>query len=249
MKKSVIIISFLLGTLSISLIVNVWLYNNNYQQYVKNQSLRLDPYELKRYPLIADIPNNKDKPLAVFLGDSRAEAWSDPSNTPFVFVNRGISGQTTEQILGRMSSHLSLLSPNVVIIQAGINDLRNIPNFSLDSQNIIINCKQNIQKIVNEIKNKTKSTIILTTIFPVGEPPIHLKPYWSPDVQKAVVEVNQFIRSLKSDRVIIFDAYTILSNQNGIINSKYSQDYLHLNNLGYTELNKELSQILNLQLQ
>ncbi|MEI6428551.1 MAG: SGNH/GDSL hydrolase family protein [Pseudanabaena sp. ELA607] len=248
MKKSVIIICFLLTILTISIRINIWLYHNNYQQYIKIQSLRLDPYELKRYQMISDIPNNKDKPLVVFLGDSRAEAWSSPSNTPFVFVNRGISGQTTEQILGRTSTHLNVLSPSIVIIQAGINDLRNIPNFALNSRDIIMNCKQNIQKIVNEIKNKSTSTIILTTIFPVGEPPIHIKPYWSSDVDKSIVEVNQFISSLKSDRVIIFDAYSILSDNNQIINSKYSQDYLHLNGAGYAELNKELLRILSLQI-
>lgn len=249
MKKNVIAILFLLGTLGVSIAGNIWLYRTSYQQYVRTQALRFDPYELKKYPTISDNINNKDKPLAVFLGDSRAEAWSNPVNDSFTFINRGISGQTTEQILGRISSHLTVLSPNIVIIQGGINDLRNIPNFSLDSQNIILNCKQNIQRMVEEITSKSKATIILTTIFPVGDPPIHLKPYWSDDVGKAVIEVNQFIRSLKSDRVIIFDAYSILSDSNGSIDPKYSQDYLHLNAFGYAKLNSELSQVLNLKAQ
>ena len=86
--------------------------------------------------------------------------------------------------------------------------------------------------------------VILTTIFPIGEVPLERQPFWSPDVAKAISEVNIFIRSLEAQDVIILDAYSILANESGMMRDEYAQDMLHLNVTGYAALNEHLAALL-----
>ena len=245
MKKMYFAISILVVFLGGSLWFNFWLYNANYRQYTKTESLRLDLYELEKYSSISDSSNrDRYKPLVVFFGDSRAAAWPATVNTSFEFINRGIDGQTTNQVLGRLANHVTTLSPKIIVIQVGVNDLKHVATFPDRSQFIITNCKQNIQQIVDQLTKNTQTIVILTTIFPAGEISPLRRFYWSSAVDRAIIEVNQYIKSLKSDRVIILDAASILVDEHGAIRQSYSQDYLHLNNFGYTMLNKELDKAL-----
>ena len=56
---------------------------------------------------------------------------------------------------------------------------------------IITNCRKNIKRIVDESKD-LGATVILTTIFPVGEAPIQRQPFWSDDIRLAVNEMNVY---------------------------------------------------------
>jgi lysophospholipase L1-like esterase len=244
MRKMCIAIAVIVILLS-GLIVNFWFQNQRNRQYIIIESLRLDPYQIKNYPSNPNsLKRDLTKPLVVFLGDSRAYEWSAIANMPIEFANRGINGQTTNQVLGRTSAHVASLSPNFVVIQVGINDLKHIATFPNESQSIVTNCKQNIQKIVDELVKEQKTTVILTTIFPVPDSSQSQRSSWSDDVDRAIIEVNHFIKSLKSDRVIILDAATLLADERGKVRQIYQRDFLHLNESGYTMLNKELSKIL-----
>ncbi|GBO51811.1 hypothetical protein APA_2682 [Pseudanabaena sp. lw0831] len=229
--------------------LNFWLLDNRSQQHVITESLGLDPYELKTYPTNPNLSNRDlSKPLVVFFGDSRAVAWPAIANIPFEFINRGINGQTTDQVLGRLSTHVASLSPQIVVVQVGVNDLRDFAAFPNESRNVINNCKQNIQKIVDRLTQELKATVILTTIFPTSELSQSLRANWSEEADRAIIEINQFIKSLKSDRVIILDAATLLADERGKVRPIYSRDILHLNSQGYTMLNDELLKILTNQI-
>ena len=228
------------------LALNFW-FQNNPQQYFTTGFLRSDPNELDIYPANPDMSQrDRNKPLVVFFGDSRAYEWPAIANVPFEFINRGINGHTTNQVLGRLSPHVGNLSSQFVVVQVGVNDLVTIATSPNQSQRVITNCKQNIQKIVDRLTKELKTTVILTTIFPVAE----LSPSQRSsleEVDRAIIEVNEFIRSLKSDRVIILDAAALLADENSKVRQIYSRDLLHLNDNGYTILNNELSKILTYQ--
>jgi lysophospholipase L1-like esterase len=223
--------------------LNFWLLENN-QRSTITEPLSFDPYGLNIYP--SQPASNRDltKPLVVFFGDSRSRAWTAIANISFEFINRGIDGQTTNQVLGRVSAHVATLSPQFVVVQVGINDLKDIATFPNELKSIVSGCKQNIQKIVEQLSKGRKTTVILTTIFPVPELTQSRRLYWSEDVDRAIIEVNQYIKSLEGDRVIILDAASLLADEGGKIRQIYSLDFLHLNNNGYTMLNDELSKIL-----
>ncbi|NET43949.1 MAG: hypothetical protein F6K15_19595 [Okeania sp. SIO2B3] len=159
-------------------------------------------------------------------------------------MNRGIYGQTTAQVLGRLNQHIKPLSADIIIVQVGVNDLYRIPIFPENKETIISECKSNIKEIVRQSR-QLGAVVILTTIFPIAEVPLERKLFWSPDiVVTGIKEVNDFIYSLEKKDVIIFDTKEILANEQGKVREEYSRDFLHLNRAGYKALNEKLIPIL-----
>ena len=239
---------FILALLSVALlasaVLNLILFIQSRQYYLQLNETRLDPLGLSSYsPDPLQSAANSDKAIAVFFGDSRAADWPPPDLARFEFVNRSIGAQTSAQALQRFSYHVKPLHPQVVLIQVGINDLKTIPLFPVRKEAIIASCQDNIRHIVTQSVDGG-AIVILTTIFPAGEVPLERQPFWSPDVAKAIGEVNTFIRSLEAQNVIILDAYSILADESGTIQAEYAQDTLHLNTIGYAALNRYLMPIL-----
>lgn len=231
--------------LIVSLGLNCYLYHQGRLYYLQLNGLSLDPLGLDYYETTSELqgPDTSDVMLVTFFGDSRAASWPAPEVGSFEFVNRGIGAQTSEQAVLRFDYHVKPLDSDVIIIQVGVNDLKTIPLFPERKESIISDCKVNIQHIV-ERSTDLGAVVIVSTVFPVGDVPIERMPFWSDDVAKAIDEVNAYIRSLEREDVIVFDAYSILADENGVTDSAYSQDLLHLNDTGYTRLNSELVQIL-----
>ncbi len=213
--------------------------------YASENALRLNPFGLLDYPTVSTRAS-PDLKRVVFFGDSRVEGWSPPNNlSGWEFLNRGIGGQTTAQVLGRFSAHVAPLQPQVIVLQVGVNDLRTIPIFPDKRAQIIANCVTNIQIIIKEAKD-LGATVILTTIFPVGDPSLERSVfYWSDDIAVAVKEVNNLLRPLASDHVIVFDADPILLDAKDLPRADYMEDSLHLSAAGYAALNQRLAQILS----
>ncbi|RWX51376.1 Lysophospholipase L1, partial [Candidatus Electrothrix marina] len=236
-------ILFLMGLLAVSLLFNYVLYKQGKQFYLQLNADRLDPVGLSVYP--ATSPNHqKEKSKAkriVFLGDSRIADWTQPEITGYEIFNRGIGGQTSAQTLMRYDAHVMPLAPDIILIQAGVNDLKTIALFPEQRDRILSDVQKNLHEITRKAVDQG-ATVILTTIFPVGKVPLERRPFWSEDVESALIEANAFIFSLQDEHVVIFDAYSILVSKNGKIQPQYSRDLLHLNKQGYAVLNRELEQ-------
>lgn len=209
----------------------------------------LDPYNIEVYPSEANTElttvSNVGKRV-VFLGDSRALEWPAPTyeDARWQFVNRGISAQTSVQVVGRFEHHIAPLNPDIVVIQVGVNDLRLIPMFPRERADIIAKTKESIDQMVAD-STRAGAQVILTTIFPVGKPDLEQKLLGeTPQIITAVREVNQYILSLESHNVKVLNADPLLSLPNGIARLAYRDDFLHINQHGYSVLNKELMQIL-----
>lgn len=113
-----------------SLILNRLLYREADVYYREVAMVRLDPYGLKQPIFPADAGSaDPSAPVVEFFGDSRALDWPALPLTNMRFVNRGIWGQTTEQIRGRFDAHVIALHPSVLVLQAGVNDLKAIAIF------------------------------------------------------------------------------------------------------------------------
>lgn len=238
MSRCYVVMILMAVLLLVSIISNIFMFNLGNTHFRLHNIVRLDPLQLDYYP--AAPPLSEGKLRVVFFGDSRALSWSSPSGPAGVeYVNRGIGFQTTAQVLGRFEQHVSTLSPQVIVLQVGINDLKNIPVFPEDKNKIVQNVKENIRAIVRKSR-EIGAKVVLTTIFPLGDVPLHRIPFWSDDVASAVVDVNRYIASLKSKNVIIFDSASILADDNGVCKSEYQYDLLHLVEDGYDALNREL---------
>lgn len=239
---TVILLLFILLTL---IALNLLLYRQGRQYYLQLNETRLDPLGLSYYPIspIQQGFPDTDLPKIVLFGGSRAAAWPSPDLRQFEFINRGIGSQTSVQALKRLDYHVTPLKPRVVVVQIGINDLKTIPLFPDRKESIIHNCRENIRQIIAK-STEIGATVILTTIFPSGKVPIERRFFWSDDIALAINEVNAYIRSLATEKVIVFDAFSILTDSKGGVRPEYSKDLLHLNAAGYKMLNNEFVNLL-----
>ena len=102
----------------------------------------------------------------------------------------------------------------------------------------------NIAQIVDQSK-QLGATVVLTTIFPVGDVPLQRQPFWSDDIATAVLEVNASITALADPDVIVLDAFSLLVDERGMMQSSYQLDELHVNQSAYGVLNQTLLEILD----
>jgi lysophospholipase L1-like esterase len=240
-RRSRLVILFLSITLLASLVINAVLFSWARRYYLELNETRLNPLGLDSFASDAYVT---DKPLVVFFGDSRAADWPAPDVDRFAFVNRGLGAQTSAQTLLRFDAHVASLRPRVVIVQVGVNDLKTVALFPERRQAIVATCVSNIRHIVVRSVD-LGATVILTTIFPVGNVPLERAPFWSPDVAASIREVNTAIRLLAAPNVVVFDAYGLLADADtGLLRPAYAEDELHLNTAGYAALDAELSRLL-----
>ena len=247
-SNRIFIYSLIVLTLSLisSITLNFILYNAANRYYRQVNATRLEPLGLNVYPSPESPAQTikSDRPNVVFFGDSRASAWTHPSDIEnFNFINRGIGAQTTAQVQQRFDRHVTPLAPEILIVQVGVNDLKTIPLFPQWKDEIIERCKGNIQQVVTDAR-KQKSIVILSTIFPLGKIPIERKPFWSEDIDRAIEDVNTFIESLADRDVIIFQTKPILAGEGESVKDEYRLDFLHINETGYAALNRELVSLL-----
>ena len=224
-----------------SIALNIVLFQQGQDYYLDLNQTRLDPLGLSSFAH-ADKP--APSPSIVFFGDSRAADWPEPPQiTNATIINRGIGAQTSAQAIGRFQQHVAGLQPDVIVLQIGINDLKTIPLFPERKDTIVQNCKTNIGQLV-QLSLDTGARVIVTTIFPLGAIPLERRPFWSDDVAIAIKDVNAYIASLANDHVVVFDTARILANPQGIVESQYSRDFLHLSSAGYVALNQAIGDIL-----
>jgi lysophospholipase L1-like esterase len=229
--------------LGASIALNIRLYHQAQRLYLESNQIRLDPLGLSRFPGDFKQVADAEQTRVVFLGDSRAAAWTFPDLNGYEFIDRGINAQTSAQTVQRFAYHVQPLKPNVVVIQVGINDLKTIALFPDRRASIIANCEANIKQIVEDTKS-LGAVAIVTTIFPVGEVPLERKLFWSDQIGEAVQQVNAYIATLADQQVVVLDSSAILADRQGILLPQYRVDELHLNQQGYQALNQELVPLL-----
>lgn len=163
----------------------------------------------------------------VFMGNSITDGWSNASPEFFAgkpYINRGISGQTTPQMLIRFRADVINLKPSVVVILAGTNDIAG--NTGLSTLEMIQN---NIVSMVQLAKiNHIK--VVLCSVLPVLDYP------WKPGLEPAdkVIALNKLLKATaKNEGVIYVDYYSSMVNEQKGMKEAYSEDGVHPNLAGY----------------
>jgi lysophospholipase L1-like esterase len=173
------------------------------------------------------------KPIApgqkriVFMGDSITEFWSVTDSEYFAgkpYVNRGISGQTTPQMLIRFRADVIALKPAVVVILAGINDIAgNTGPATLDMISNNIFSMAELAK-ANHIK------VILCSVLPAYD--FSWKPNQNP--AEKVVALNKMIKNYADANDILYlDYFSAMKDDRNGLKTNYSEDGVHPNKLGY----------------
>jgi lysophospholipase L1-like esterase len=165
-------------------------------------------------------------PWAIFIGDSITEGWAKSDQTLFTdtVIGRGISGQTTPQILLRFYQDVIQLHPQVVHIMAGTNDLAG--NTGLSTERAV---KDNVMAMV-ELAHVNKIRVVLASI-----PPASVFP-WRPGMRPAaeIIRLNDWLRQYAHQSGSRYaDYYKLLADSEGGFRPEYSNDGVHPNQAGY----------------
>jgi lysophospholipase L1-like esterase len=163
----------------------------------------------------------------VFMGNSITEFWSNIVPGYFSdngYINRGISGQTTPQMLVRFRADAVNLKPAVVIILAGTNDIAgNTGPSTLDM------IADNIFSMA-ELAKANGIKAILCSVLPVYDYP------WKPGLEPAgkIIELNKMIKNYAGKKGLLYvDYHTAMKDDRNGMKADYAKDGVHPNEAGY----------------
>jgi lysophospholipase L1-like esterase len=163
----------------------------------------------------------------VFMGNSITDSWAPlfPALFPGKpYVGRGISGQTTPQMLVRFRQDVVALRPAVVVILAGTNDIAG--NTGPSTLEMI---EDNIESMT-EIAKANGIRVVLSSVLPVFDYP------WRPGLEPApkIVALNAWMKEYASHAGAIYlDYHSALADARQGLKSELTRDGVHPNEAGY----------------
>ena len=172
----------------------------------------------------------------VFMGDSITDAWVSPEYGGFFpgkgYIDRGISGQTTPQMLIRFRPDVIALQPKAVVILAGTNDIAgNTGPMTLGE------IEGNLASMA-ELAKVNKIRVVLASVLPVSNyghdrqgNPLDMRINRPPE---KILELNEWIRSYAQHNGYIYlDYFSAMVDPQGMLQKDLSEDGLHPNAKGY----------------
>ena len=163
----------------------------------------------------------------VYMGDSITDSWIDASPDFFAensYTDRGISGQTSPQMLLRFRQDVIDLKPKVMVLLCGINDIAG--NTGPSTIEMI---EDNIQSM-SELAEANNIKVVLCSLLP------SIYVFWKPGLNPAasVAALNQWISDYAFQKHFAYvDYYTALAGDKRDLKEPYSKDGLHPNPAGY----------------
>jgi lysophospholipase L1-like esterase len=161
----------------------------------------------------------------VFLGDSITEFWTlSDSFHGKPYVNRGISGQTTPQILLRFRQDVIALRPEVVVILAGTNDIaENTGPITLAA------IEDNLTSMV-DLAKRNGIRVVLASLLPALQYP------WRADIRpvEKIRALNDWMKDYAAKEGLVFlDYHSAMANDKRGLKTELSEDGVHPNQAGY----------------
>lgn len=218
------------------LLVFTIMINNAQEVFIQGGGTIMDWAHLKKF----DEENKKLKKTnelkrVVFMGNSIIEGWSNFDKDFFIdnpFVNRGISGQTTPQMLIRFRPDVVNLKPKSVVILAGINDIAgNTGPISLE------NTAENIMSMA-EIAIANNIKVYICSTLPAIDFP------WSPGLNPGpkVIKLNSLLKDYcDKNNITYVDYFSAMADEKGglkVPEYTSADDLVHPNLAGYKLMEK-----------
>ena len=211
-------------------------------QELMEDNKSLDWPNLSRYQYenrSVGIPE-KGKQRVVFMGDSITEEWSNFYADYFDtegYINRGIGGQTTPQMLIRFKPDVIDLEPDIVVILAGTNDIAGNTgpsNVKMITDNIFS---------MAELARAHQIKVVLSSILPVFEYE------WAKeikDVPATIDSVNDELKKYVNDHGLVYlDYFSSMVDERKGLNKDYTYDGVHPNQDGYILMSSLAQKVLS----
>lgn len=206
------------------------------QDVVRNDARLRDWPQLARYrDANAELHRAGTKVDIVFLGDSITDAWDNEGYGGFFpgkgYVNRGIGGQTTPQMLVRLRPDVLAFKPRVIVLLAGTNDIAGNTGPMSDAD-----IQENIAAI-SELAAAHGAKMVLASILPVSS--YHIRPETMPAQtmrrpMPRILALNEWIRKYAAEHGHVYlDYFSAVADAQGLLREELSEDDLHPNVKGY----------------
>jgi len=187
----------------------------------------------------------------VFMGDSITDAWISPEFGGFFpgkpYVDRGISGQTTPQMLIRFRPDVIALQPKVVVILAGTNDIAgNTGPMTLEQ------IEANLVSMA-ELAKANKIRVVLASVLPISNyghdrqgNPLDMRINRPPE---KILELNGWLkRYAEANGHTYLDYFSAMVDPQGLLQQDLSEDGLHPNAKGYAVMSPLAEQAIRVAL-
>jgi len=178
----------------------------------------------------------KDEKRVVFMGDSITDGWQQPQYGGFFpgkpYIDRGISGQTTPQMLLRFRPDVIALHPKVVVILAGTNDLAgNTGPMTLGQ------IEDNLTSM-DQLAHANKVRVVFASVLPVSNyghdregKPVDMRIKRQPE---KILELDAWMKKYAAEHGDIYlDYFAAMVDEHGLLKAEISDDGLHPNAKGY----------------
>lgn len=175
-----------------------------------------------------ELPKPKaDEARVVFLGDEITERWGQ-GKTPFFpgkpYLNRGIKGQTTPQMLVRFRQDVIKLKPKVVVILAGMNDIASF--YEPITQGMLA---ENITSIV-ELAKANNIRVVLASLTPIND--VYKKQSLLRPFGK-IIGINNWLKDYATQSGLVYLDYYSAMGEGRNLKKALSEDGLLPNDAGY----------------
>ena len=204
---------------------SAWIKFQQYIEYmIHNDWPNLSKYKDANAMLGKPAPGEQ---RVVFMGNSITEGWINTDADFFTankYINRGIGGQTTPQMLVRFRADVINLQPKVVVILAGTNDIAG--NTGPSTLEMI---EDNLASMA-ELAKANHIKVVLCSVWPVFDYP------WKSGLQPAekIVTLNAWIKEYASANDCIYvDYWTPLADEKKGMKKSYADDGVHPTLAGY----------------
>ncbi len=181
----------------------------------------------------------------IFFGDSITDIWKLDRDFPGKhYINRGIGGQTTSQMLVRFRQDVLDLKPKVVVILAGTNDIAGNTGYISDSD-----IKENYMTLI-ELAKLHRIQLVMASILPVHNYTDSSKELYAQRPAERINNLNHWLKNWsEANGIIWLDYASALQDDAGKLSKKYSDDGVHPNESGFKVMAPLAEKAVNTALQ
>lgn len=198
-------------------------------------------------PVSRDFPQtwaDRTGSRVLLIGDSRVSDWRHHLPSGMNVMERGLPGETALQLRNRFAHDGLRSGADVVVVQAGINDLVAASLRAPDERERVVDeVLRTLQRFAEQAE-KQGVCLVLSTIIPPARPALARRLVWEEEIRSMVGRINAELRRWTADRdTPLLDLAAVLAPSK-TVPERYRRDTLHLTAAAYAEMNRALTRHL-----